>query len=114
EVAADHDQPRGRIARRPVERPVLQRAQAGFLESLLGTIEIAEIAEQRSDRLGTRRGERGVDPGEVAHFAVAPSSNSVWLASNSLSGRTSKAPPFSSALIRRAASIASSRLAQST
>jgi hypothetical protein len=57
EVAADHDQPRGRVARRPVDRPVLQRAQAGFLESLLGAVEIAEIAEQRSDRLGTRRGE---------------------------------------------------------
>ncbi len=35
-VAADEDQPGGGIARRAVLRPVLQRAQAGFLERLLG------------------------------------------------------------------------------
>ena len=68
-VAAHQDQPRCRIARRPVARPVLQRAQAGFLECLLGGIEVAEIAQQRADRLGSRGGERRVDPGDVAHPA---------------------------------------------
>ena len=58
DVAADHDQPRRGIARRAVLRPALQRAQAGVLERLLGGVEIAEIAQQRADRLGTRRGQR--------------------------------------------------------
>ena len=66
-VAADEDQPGGGIARRPVLRPVLQRPQAGVLEGLLGRVEIAEIAQQRADRLGPGRGQRRVDPGEFGH-----------------------------------------------
>ena len=50
----------------------LQRAQARFLESLLGAIEIAEIAQQRADGLGTRGGQRGIDPGEIGHRHAAP------------------------------------------
>ena len=67
DIAPDHDQPGRGIARRPVLRPAFQRAQAGVLERFLGGIEIAEIAQQRADRLGTRRGQRGIDPGGVGH-----------------------------------------------
>ena len=74
-VAADHDQPRRGIARRAVLRPAFQRAQAGVLEGLLGGVEIAEIAQQRADRLGTRRGQCGIDPGGVGHVATLPASN---------------------------------------
>ena len=63
DVAPDQDEPGGGIARRAVARPGLQRAQAGVLERLLGGVEVAEIAQQRAERLGTRGGERGVDPG---------------------------------------------------
>jgi len=42
----------------PFLRPAFQRAQAGVLERFLGGVEIAEIAQQRADRLGTRRGQR--------------------------------------------------------
>ena len=73
-VAGDHDEPCGGIARRTVERPVLQRAQAGLLERFLGLVEIAERAQQRADGLGTRGRQRGVDPGDIRHFARAPGS----------------------------------------
>ena len=72
DVAADHDQPRRGIARRAVLRPALQRAQAGVLERLLGGVEIAEIAQQRADRLGTRRGQCAIDPGGVGHGCTLP------------------------------------------
>ena len=72
DVAPDHDQPRRGIARRAVLRPALQRAQAGVLERLLGGVEIAEIAQQRADRLGTRRGQRAIDPGGIGHFGDTP------------------------------------------
>ena len=72
DIAADHDQPRRGIARRTVLRPALQRAQAGVLERLLGGVEIAEIAQQRADRLGTRRGQRRIDPGGVGHVGRLP------------------------------------------
>ena len=75
DVAADHDQPRRGIARRAVLRPALQRAQAGVLERFLGGVEIAEIAQQRADRLGTRRGQRGIDPGGVGHGCTLPGVN---------------------------------------
>src|ERR1700730_1885555 len=51
DIAPDHDEPRRRVARRAVLRPGLERAQAGVLERLFRGIEIAEIAEQRADRL---------------------------------------------------------------
>ena len=72
DVAADHDQPRRGIARRAVLRPALQRAQAGVLERLLGGVEIAEIAQQCADRLGTRRGQCAIDPGGVGHGCTLP------------------------------------------
>jgi len=75
DVAPDHDQPRRGIARRTVLRPAFQRAQAGVLERLLGGIEIAEIAQQRADRLGTRRRQRVVDPGGVGHVGTLPGVN---------------------------------------
>ena len=76
DIAADHDQPRRGIARRAVLRPAFQRAQAGVLIGLLGSVEIAEVAQQRADRLGTRRGQRGIDPGGVGHVATLPGLNS--------------------------------------
>ena len=45
----------------------LQRPQAGVLERLLGGVEVAEIAQQRADRLGAGGGQRRVDPGEIGH-----------------------------------------------
>ena len=35
-------------------------------------VEVAEVAQQRRDRLGTRRGQGRVDPGEVGHCASVP------------------------------------------
>ena len=52
DVAADEDQPGGRVARRAVLRPGLERPQAGLLERFLRRVEIAEVAQQRRDRLG--------------------------------------------------------------
>ena len=39
DVAADHDQPGRRVARRAVARPGVQGAQAGILEGFFGNIE---------------------------------------------------------------------------
>ena len=75
DVAADHDQPRRGIARRAVLRPALQRAQAGVLKGFLGGVEIAEIAQQRADRLGTRRGQCAIDPGGIGHGLTLPGVN---------------------------------------
>ena len=72
DIAPDHDQPRRGIARRAVLRPALQRAEAGVLKRLLGGVEIAEIAQQRADRLGASRGQRGIDPGGVGHDGTLP------------------------------------------
>jgi hypothetical protein len=72
DVAADHDQPCRGIARRPVLRPGFQRAETGILERLLRGIEIAEIAQQRTERLGTRRGQGRIDPGKVGHDCMVP------------------------------------------
>ena len=74
-VAADHDQPRRGIARRAVLRPAFQRAQGRVLEGFLGGVEIAEIAQERADRLGSRRGQCGIDPGGVRHVATLPGAN---------------------------------------
>ena len=75
DIAPDHDQPARGIARRAVLRPALQRAQARVLIGLLGGIEIAEIAQQRADRLGARRGQRGIDPGGIGHVLALPGAN---------------------------------------
>ncbi len=72
DIAPDHDQPAGGIARRAVLRPAFQRAQTGVLEGFLGGVEIAEIAQERADRLGTGRSQRRIDPGGVGHVAVLP------------------------------------------
>ena len=85
---------------------VFKRAQARLVIGLLRLVEIAEIAEQRRDRLRTRRGQRRVDPGDVVHFAPSPGLK-VRI------GRISK-EPFSSRPSARAVSIASSSEAQST
>ncbi len=71
DVAADEDQPRGRIARRAVGWPGLQRPQAGLLVGLLGDVEVPEVAQQRPHRLGPRRGQRRIDPGDVGHAVPA-------------------------------------------
>ena len=55
---------------------LFKRPQTGVLEGFLGGVEIAEIAQQRADRLGTRRGQRGIDPGGVGHFFTSPGWNS--------------------------------------
>jgi hypothetical protein len=42
-VAPHQDQPRRWVARRTVDRPIFQRAQARFLERFLCLIEVAEV-----------------------------------------------------------------------
>src|SRR5437868_5781803 len=64
-VAANEDEPRRWVARRSVLRPVLQCPEAGFLERLLRRVEIAEIAQQRADRLWPGGGQCRIDPGGV-------------------------------------------------
>ena len=72
-IAPHQNQPGGGIARRPVLGPVLQRPQRRFLKGLLGAVEIAEIAQQRADRLGTGGSQRGIDPGQIIHvLTVTP------------------------------------------
>ena len=67
EIAPDENQPGDGVARWPLFGPTLQGAQAGFLESFLGPVEIAEIAQQRRHCLRPGGGQRGVDPGRIAH-----------------------------------------------
>src|SRR6202040_3327639 len=115
DIAPDHDQPRRRIARRAVLRPAFQRAQAGVLEGFLGGIEVAEIAQQRADRLGTRRGQRRVDPGGVGHADMLPEMFPEMFPGVIMpTGRISYAPPGLAAARSRATSSASSRFLQST
>jgi hypothetical protein len=71
-VATDEDQPGRGVARRPLLRPGLQRPETGLLECLLRRVQIAEIAQQRAERLGAGRGEGRVDPGEVGHDPAVP------------------------------------------
>jgi hypothetical protein len=71
-IATNKDKPRGGIARRAVLRPVLERPQAGFLKRLFRQIEIAEIAQQRANRLRPRRVQRCVDPVDVRRLGAAP------------------------------------------
>lgn len=86
---------------------MLQRAQARLLESLLGAVEVAEVAQQRAHRLGAGGANRPVDPGHVDHGeAMLP-------ASNKRSGRISN-EPASPSFMRRATSMTSSSDAQST
>jgi hypothetical protein len=87
-IAADEDQPRRGVARWPILRPGLQRAQAGLLKSFLGRIEIAEVAQQRPHCLGARGGQDRVDPADVGHAAGFRSTAS-WLSCNSATGRIS-------------------------
>src|SRR5260370_26998061 len=75
-IAPDEDKPRGRIARRPLRRPVLERAQASLLEGFLGQIQVAEVAQKRGHRLGTGAAQGGIDPGDRAHVARRPGRNS--------------------------------------
>src|SRR5258708_3938673 len=105
-IAPDKDEPGGGIARWPVHRPILQCAQARFLERLFGPIEIAEIAQQCAKRLGTGGSQRRIDPGDIAHLTPLP-------IANERSGRISNAP-VSSRPRSRAVAMASSSVAQST
>src|SRR3984893_2291175 len=107
DIASDHDEPGRGIARRAVLRPAFQRAQAGVLEGFLGGVEIAEISQQRADRLGTCRRQRAIDPGGVGHVVSRPGANMP-------TGRISWAPPGLAAPRSRATSSASSRFLQST
>ena len=49
-----------------------KRAQARLLERLLGRVEVAEIAQQRGDRLRARRRQNGADPAGVGHRRHLP------------------------------------------
>ena len=69
-VAADHNEPRRCVARRSIHWPVLQRAQAGFLEGFFSGVEIAEVAKKRGHGLGTRGRDGRFDPGKISHSAA--------------------------------------------
>ena len=72
-IARHHDQPGRCVARRAVARPRPERAQTGFLECLLRRVEVAEVAQQRGDRLRSRRRQHAADPGAIRHdTAFAP------------------------------------------
>ena len=71
-VPADGDQPGSGVARWAVARPGPQGAQARVPERLLRRVEVAEIPQERRNRLGTRRGEDRADPALVRHFATVP------------------------------------------
>src|SRR5215203_162804 len=111
-VTADQDEPSGGVARRTALGPALQGPEARFLKSLLGRVEVAEVAQERSERPGPRGGQcgcqRGIVPGGVGHVAVRlPKSDQP-------TGRTSSEPVAFAHPNWRAASTASSRVAQST
>src|SRR5216684_3988606 len=55
------------VARRPVLGPIFQGAQARFLVGLFGRIHVAEVAQQRGNRLGAGGYQRGIDPRGVVH-----------------------------------------------
>ena len=69
-IAPHQDQPGGGIARRSVARPGFERAQAGFLISLFGRVHVAEITQQRRNRLGPRGGQCAINPGRVMDHLV--------------------------------------------
>src|SRR5690606_28462744 len=69
-VAPHEDQPRGRVPRRPVFRPVLQRLEARILKSLLRRVHVAEITQQRCHRLRTGGIESRGYPGGIGHVAT--------------------------------------------
>src|SRR6185503_3356466 len=67
EIPPHKDEPCGRVARWPFDRPVLQRAQAGLLISVFRRIECAEITQQCAEHLWTRSRQRRIDPSHVRH-----------------------------------------------
>ena len=66
-IAAHQNKPRRGITRRAVFRPVLQRAQTGFLIGLFRPVHVAEIAQQRANRLGAGGRDRAIDPRQIGH-----------------------------------------------
>ena len=66
-ILSDEHEPRRRIARRAVLRPVRERAKTRFLVGLLRDVEIAKGAEESRERLGTRGHDGRFDPGELGH-----------------------------------------------
>src|SRR5205814_4023268 len=102
-VAPDEDQPGRRIAGRAVAGPVLERAQAGLLERLLGGVQVAEVTQEGPQGPGPGRSQRQIDPAQLAHVFSTPG-RYIWM------GRTSKAPLLLEAL---PSSLAASRAASS-
>src|SRR5690606_1060747 len=111
-IAPDEDEPGGGVARRPLDRPGLHGAQAGFLKGFFRPVEIAEIAQERAHHLRAGAYQCGLDPGQVRH-AVASESSGITPFSKSRTGRISKVQ-LSPSLRRFAKSITSSRFSQST
>lgn len=71
-IAADEDEPGCGITRWPFLRPCPDRPETRFLKRLFRGIEIAEIAQQRAERLRAGRCKREVDPGNVCHDEASP------------------------------------------
>ena len=76
DIAPDEDQPGRRIARGTVLRPVLQRPQARLLKRLFRAVEIAEVAQQGTDRLWAGGGNQRLDGAGVGHEACLSLSRS--------------------------------------
>ena len=104
---ADHSRPSilGAIARITTMCPAIAiLTKARLLEILFGCIEIAKIAQQRSDHPGRCGSQRGLDRGAVDYFTPLPGANQRM-------GRISSDPV--SLIKPRAASMASSSVEQS-
>ena len=60
-VAGDPRDPRPGVVRNALPRPALERDDEGFLNRLLGEVEVAEDADQRRDRPPRLAPEQAVD-----------------------------------------------------
>src|SRR5258708_31624190 len=105
-ISAHQNQPRRRVARRSILGPISQGAKAGILIGLFRGIHVAEVAQQRGDRLGTGGYERGIDPSRVIHSKLR-------LARSTATGLNSYAPPGLARANSDAVEIASARSEQS-
>jgi hypothetical protein len=99
-VPSDIDQPGARISRNAFRRPLLDRRREGFLQRLLGELEIADEADQRREDATRLLPE---DPLDILRVVA-----SVCRHPKTMTGRTSMEPNLAEGT-RAAIAIASSR-----
>src|SRR5215471_9312670 len=69
-VLAYEDEPRRRVARWALRGPGLKRAQASLLKRFLRRTQLAEVTQQRADRVRPRAEEGRIDGGYLVHVAM--------------------------------------------